>query len=101
MERKTEVLDEVKNGKVVLTILAASGDDTVCCPVENKEQIDVLVTKFGDYMERGYVAFEVLHNGERGNMIDKKSWGSMTSTEQKTIFAEPKEIQLIPLIVGG
>ncbi len=101
MERKTEVLDEVKKGKVVLTILARSGDDTVCCEVENKESINVLMTQFGDYMERGYLAFEVLRNGEHGDMINKKSWGSMTRTEQETVFGEPKEIQLVPLIVGG
>ena len=102
MLKQIEVAEAVLSGKLVFTVMSSSGDDTLVCDPEVESECDTALIKFDEMMGKGYVAFPFDANGKQIGQINKTDWEKLDREEKrKTLFDEPKEIHMSPMIVGG
>jgi len=103
MLNRIKVAGPVLEGKTVLTILCSNGDDRVICDVLEPKQKRATFEKFDTMMDGGYVAFGFDAKGNQVEQINKRQWKEKKAKRQgsKTLFAEPREFQMVAPVAGG
>ena len=99
---ETKVLEEVRKGKVVFTVLGKNGDDRMVWDASDPTQIVAAIEKFDDYMDRGYIAFLIDEAGQQGEQITKRDWERLDVRQREEIlFQRAQEVHVVPNLQAG
>lgn len=97
-----QVLEEVRQGQVVFTILGPNGDDRLCWDCGDPAQIKEALERFDEMIDKGYIAFLVDDQGKQTEQINKADWQRMDVRQREEIlFKKPQEVRCVPQMVGG
>jgi len=96
------VLEEVKRGQVVFTVLGPTGDDRLCWDCSDPEQVKEALTRFDEMINKGFIAFLIDDEGNQTEQINKGDWQRMDVRQREEIlFKKPQEVRCVPQLVGG
>lgn len=96
------VVEDVKQGKTVLTVLCGKGDDRLVWDAADPEQVKEAIEKFDEMMGKGYVAFLVDERGKQVGQVNKADWKKKSVRQaEELLFKEPREVQMVAPVVGG
>jgi hypothetical protein len=99
---QTEVLEEVKSGKVVFTTLSPEGDERLVWDASDPDQVKEALQIFDGYMDKGYLAFLIDDQGRQGEMINSTDWKRKDVRQREEIlFQEPQEVHAVAPVQGG
>ncbi len=99
---KHKVLDEVKAGNVVFTVISKAGDDRLVWDAGDPKQVQEAMKIFDGFMGKGHVAFLIDDKGQQGEQINSRDWSRMDVRQREEIlFQKPQEVHLVGNTVGG
>lgn len=99
---QAEVLKEVQEGKTVFTVMTGNGDDRFVWDASDPKQVLGAIEKFDDYMAKGYIAFLVDEDGQKGEQITRRDWEKLEVRQREEIlFQRPQEVHLVPNLQAG
>ena len=102
MLNAVKVADEIKDGKTVFTALSGNGDDRLVWDKSDPQQIKDAIAKFDEMMEKGFIAFLIDKMGKQVEQINKSDWAKKTVRQaEEILFKEPREVHMVPQVVGG
>ena len=98
------VAEEVKQGKVVFTLMGKSGDDSLVWDASDPNQIIEAMAIFDEYMANGYIAFLIDENGQQGEQITKRDWERLDVRQREEIIfkrdsdgnVKAQEVHVVP-----